>query len=140
MKKIFCLFLFSGMIVLAQDHPNFSGNWQLDANKSENPHAKDIALAIQQDDDSITVTSQEEGKSLEFKCATNGQNCKMKGEPADVSVYYNGALLVELDMEHNGDHVIKKRIHMGNDGKTLEVELMRVNPPGPTEKLVFTKK
>ena len=54
-------------------------------------------------------------------------------------MYYNGALLVELDMEHNGDHVVKKRLHMADGGKTLEMELVPVNPPGPTEKLIFVK-
>lgn len=149
MNRFLLVFLIAGAAVLeqavfepaafAQDHPNFSGNWQLEADKSENAHAKNISLAIQQNDDNIAMTADDEGKAMVFKCSTDGKNCKAKGEPAEISIYYNGPMLVELDTEH-GDHVIKKRLHMGADGKTLEMELMRVNPPGPTEKLVFVKK
>jgi hypothetical protein len=100
-----------------------------------------MVLAIKQDGDTIAVTSEEDGKSLEFKCATNGQNCKRKGEPGEVSLYYNGAVLVELDMDgHDSDHVIKKRLHLAGDGKSMEMEVMRISPPGPAEKLVFAKK
>lgn len=141
MNKILCLLLVSGAVSLAQDHPNFSGDWQLDNAKSQGAQAKAIQLAIKQDGDTISVTSEEDGKSLEFKCATNGQNCKRKGEPGEVSMYYNGPVLVELDMEgHSGDHVIKKRLHLADDGKSMEIEVMPISPPGPAEKLVFAKK
>jgi hypothetical protein len=139
MNKILCLFLVSGALSLAQDHPNFSGDWKLDTAKSQGSEAKAKELAIKQDGDTISVTTEEDGRALEFKCATNGQNCKRKGEPGEVSVYYNGPVLVELDMDHNGDHVIKKRLRLANDGKSMEMELMRVSPPGPSEKLVFAK-
>jgi len=139
MSKVLCLFLLSGALALAQDHPNFSGNWKLDTAKSQGSEAKAIDMTIQQDGDTISVTSQEDGKSLEFKCATNGQNCKLKGESGEVSLYYNGPVLVELDMEGHGDRVIKKRLRLADDGKSMEMEVMRVNPPGPTEKLVFAK-
>jgi hypothetical protein len=141
MSKFLCLLLVTGAISFAQDHPNFSGNWQLDSTKSEGASAKTMALAIQQNDDKIAVTSDEEGKSTSFECATNGQNCKVKGEPAQVSMYYNGPTLVELDMEgHNGEHVIKKRLHISDGGKTMEMEVMRISPPGPSDKLIFNKK
>ncbi len=139
MTRLWLAFAIAGATLIAQDHPNFSGTWQLEADKSENAHSKSISLAIQQDQDSISVNSDDEGRAMQFKCSTNGQNCKAKGEPAEVSIYFNGPMLVELDTEH-GDHVVKKRLHMGADGQTLEMELMRVNPPGPTEKLVFAKK
>lgn len=148
MKRLFCLMLTSIAMILADDHPNFTGEWQLDARKStdanktsDGAHASNMVLSIQQDDSAIAMKSDEEGKPVEFRCATNGQNCKIKGESAEVSLYYNGPTLVELEMEgHNGEHVIKKRFHMDDGGKKLEMEVMRINPPGPAEKLVFTKK
>jgi hypothetical protein len=140
MSKILCLFLLSGGVLLAQDHPNFSGDWKLDTAKSQSSGAKATELAIKQDGDTISVTTEEDGKPFEFKCATNGQNCKRKGEPGEVSMYYNGPVLVELDMEgHNNDRVVKKRLRLGADGKSMEMELIPVNPPGPSEKLVFAK-
>jgi hypothetical protein len=140
MTKILCLFLVSGALSLAQDHPNFTGDWKLDAAKSQASETKAMGLSIRQTGDDISVTAHEDGRSVEFKCATNGQNCKRKGEPGEVSMYYNGPMLVELDMDgHNSDHVIKKRLQLANDGKSLEMELMRISPPGPSEKLVFSK-
>jgi hypothetical protein len=137
MSKILCLLLVSGALSLAQDHPNFTGDWKLDTAKSQGSDAKAIELTIQQDGDNIAVTGQRDGKSLEFKCATNGQNCKRKGESGQVSMYYNGPVLVELDM--NGDHVTKKRLHLANDGKAMEMEVTPISPPGASEKLVFAK-
>lgn len=137
MSKILCLLLVSGALSLAQDHPNFSGDWKLDTAKSQGSDIKATELTIHQDGDSITVTGQKDGKSLEFKCATNGQNCKRKGESGQVSMYYNGPVLVELDM--NGDHVTKKRLRLADDGKTIEMEVTPISPPGASEKLVFAK-
>lgn len=139
MNKILCLFLLSGAVSLAQDHPNFTGDWQLDTAKSQGVEAKAMEIAIKQDGDAIAVTLEEDGRSVEFKCSTDGRNCKRKGGPGEVSLYYNGAMLIELDMEGN-DHVIKKRLHLADDGKAMEMEVMRISPPGPEAKLVFAKK
>src|ERR687892_593199 len=89
MSKILCLLLVSGALSLAQDHPNFTGDW------------------------------------------------KLEGESGQVSMYYNGPVLVELDM--NGDHVTKKRLHLAADGKAMEMEVVPISPPGASEKLVFAK-
>jgi|SRR5690348_3600171 hypothetical protein len=137
MNKVLCLLLVSGALSLAQDHPNFSGDWKLDTAKSQGADVRAVELTIHQDGDNIAVTGQRDGKSIEFKCATNGQNCKRKGESGQVSMYYNGAVLVELDM--NGDHVTKKRLHLADDGKAMEMEVTPISPPGASEKLVFTK-
>ncbi|HLH30647.1 MAG TPA: hypothetical protein VKY31_05555 [Terriglobia bacterium] len=140
MTKILCLFLVSGALSLAQDHPNFSGDWKLDTAKSQASETKAMELAIKQDGDDISITGQQDGKSLEFKCATTGQNCKRKGEAGEVSMYYNGPVLIELDMDgHNGDHVVKKRLQLADGGKSMEMDVMRISPPGPSEKLVFAK-
>ncbi len=116
MTKILCLFLVSGALSLAQDHPNFSGDWKLDTAKSQASETKAMELAIKQDGDDISITGQQDGKSLEFKCATTGQNCK-----------------------RNGDHVVKKRLQLADGGKSMEMDVMRISPPGPSEKLVFAK-
>lgn len=141
MTKLLCLILLSSTLVIAEDHPNFSGTWQLDSSKSQGSTSGAVALSIHQDNDQITLVSDEGGKSVTIKCSTNGQNCKMEGGAGEVSMYFNGAMLVELDMEgHNGERVTKKRLQMGDDGKTLEIEVLRITPPGPSEKLVFAKK
>jgi hypothetical protein len=69
-------------------------------------------------------------------------NCKGKpdGESGEVMFYYNGALLVETDfLGHEKDRVVKKRLKLGEDGKTMEIEVLHIAPQGPTEKWVFAK-
>ena len=54
--------------------------------------------------------------------------------------YYNGPTLIETDvMGHEKDRVVKKRIKLGEDGKTMEVEVQYINPKGDTERLVFDR-
>ena len=54
--------------------------------------------------------------------------------------YYNGPLLVETDMfGHDNARVIKKRLKMGADGKTMEVEVMHIIHAAPAERWVFAK-
>ena len=146
MKTIVFLFLVSGACSLfAQDNakPNFSGTWQLDAAKSEiHTKVEATAWAIHQDADSIAIDQQIKGHQLTLKCGTNGANCKGKpdGENGEVTFYYNGALLVETDfLGHDKDRVVKKRLKMGADGKTMEIEVLHVSPQAPPEKWVFEK-
>jgi hypothetical protein len=146
MKTTVSLFLLGGAwCLLAQDasKPNFSGTWQLDTAKSEiHTKVESTAWAIHQDDNSIAIDEQIKGHPLTLKCGTNGANCKGKpdGETGEVMFYYNGAMLVETDfLGHDKDRVVKKRLKMGADGKTMEIEVLHVSPQGPTERWVFDK-
>ena len=140
-----CLLVCSAFGLLAQDaaHPNFTGTWHLDAAKSElHTKLEATAWAIHQDDSSIAIDEQVQGKTASVKCGTDGTNCKAKpeGEPGEVMFYYNGAMLVETDfLGHSKDHVVKKRMKLAEDGKTMEIEVQHVSPVGPTEKWVFAK-
>jgi hypothetical protein len=134
-----------GMCLFAQnaDRPNFTGKWQLDTSKSE-IHSKvnATAWAIQQNEDSIAINQEINGKTALVKCATTGTNCKAKpdGESGEVMFYYNGALLVETDfLGHDKEHVVKKRLRLAADGNSIEIEVLHVAPVGPTEKWVFAK-
>jgi hypothetical protein len=125
------------------DHPNLTGKWRLDTTKSEIHSVKDIQeWDIQQSDDVIEIASQAQGRTESIKCATTGKDCNSKeaGESAQISFYYNGPMLIEMDLlGHNKEHVVKKRMKLGADGKTLEVEVMHITPQAPTDKLVFEK-
>jgi hypothetical protein len=146
MKPSLTLLLLAGSVcLLAQtpDHPNFTGSWQLDTAKSEiHTKVQATAWAIQQSDDSIAIKQQLGAKTEVVKCGTHGSNCKARpdGESGEVMFYYNGALLVETDfLGHDKDRVVKKRLKLAPDGKTMEIEVQHVSPKGPTEKWVFDK-
>jgi hypothetical protein len=132
--------------LLADDsaHPNFTGNWLLDAAKSE-VHTKAPASAwdIRQTDDTISISEQLQGKTESMTCEISTKACKTKveGEAAEVTFYFNGNMLVETDLlGHGKDRVVKKRLKLAADGKTLEIEVMHITPVAPAEKWVFEKR
>jgi hypothetical protein len=126
----------------AQDRPNLSGTWQFDSSKSE-LHNEKIAGAtwlINEDDSSIQLTESEDGASrkIEMKCSTDGKECKISGDKATASFWYNGPMLVE--MESKGDHVVRYRMKLSQDGKTLTVETTSIVPKADQDDvLVFHK-
>jgi hypothetical protein len=129
----------------AVDHPNLSGTWALDPAHSQihESKLKSETLQIQQKDDEIQMADDESagGKDhkLEFKCLADGSTCKVKDE--SVMVYYNGPALVILEMRKNNESVLKKRLKVSDDGKTLTVDLIHVAPVGmKDEALTFVKK
>jgi hypothetical protein len=116
--------------LLADDsaHPNFTGNWLLDAAKSE-VHTKAPASAwdIRQTDDTISISEQLQGKTESMTCEISTKACKTK--------------VVETDLlGHGKDRVVKKRLKLAADGKTLEIEVMHITPVAPAEKWVFEKR
>lgn len=145
MKPILlCALLCACASLPADDHPNFTGNWQFDNTKSE-VHTKNPATAwdIKQTEDSISINEDLSGKTESMTCEISMKTCKTKvdGETADVTFYFNGNMLVETDLLGRGkDRIVKKRLKLAADGKTLEVEVMHITPVAPAEKWVFEKR
>jgi hypothetical protein len=125
-----------------QDRPNLSGTWQFDGSKSE-LHTVKVSGAtwvINEDDSSIQITESEDGatKKIELKCTTDGKECKVTGDKGTASFWYNGAMLVE--MENKGDHVMRYRMKLSEDGKTLTVDTTSIVPQSAQDDvLVFRK-
>jgi len=128
---------------MAQDKPNLSGSWQFDSSKSElhNFKVTSATWLIDEGDNSIHITETEDGKSkkTELKCTTDGKDCQESGgEKAKASFWYNGPMLVE--METKGDHVMRYRLKMGDDGKSLRVEVTSIVPKvDESDVLMFSK-
>ena len=126
----------------AQDHPNLTGKWQLDASKSEQSNTKvtDATWVIEEGDNTIHITETESGnaKKTELKCSTDGKDCNLTGEKAKASFWYNGPMLVE--METRGDHVNRYRMKLSDDAKALRVEVSSIVPRNDkADVLVFQK-
>jgi len=125
-----------------QDRPNLSGTWQFDSSKSElhGVTAAGATWVIDEDDSSIQITEGQDGakKKIELKCTTDGKECKIGGEKATASFWYNGPVLVE--METKGEHVTRYRMNLSADGKTLTVALRSIVPQSTQDDvLVFQK-
>ena len=125
----------------AQDHPDLSGTWQFDGTQSK-LHTESIAGAtwvISEDDNSIQISETESGdKKIVMKCTTDGKECKLTGEKAKASFWYNGAMLVE--MESKGDHVTRYRMKLSSDGKTLTVDSTSIVPQSTQDDVLVFKK
>jgi hypothetical protein len=125
-----------------QDRPNLSGTWQFDGSKSE-LHTVKVSGAtwvINEDDSTIQITEIEDGasKKIELKCTTDGKECKVTGDKGTASFWYNGPMLVE--MENKGDHVMRYRMKLSEDGKTLTVDTTSIVPQSAQDDvLVFRK-
>ena len=107
----------------AQDRPDLTGTW-----------------TISEGDDTIKISESEDGsaKKIEFQCTTDGKECKVTGDKATASFWYNGPLLVE--METKGEHVLRYRMKLSSDGKTLTVQTTSIVPQSSQDDtLVFDK-
>lgn len=125
-----------------QDRPNLSGTWQFDGAKSELHTVKvaDATWVINEDDSSIQISESEDGaaRKIEYKCTTDGKECKVSGSKAKASFWYNGAMLVQ--METRGDNVTRYRMKLSDDGKTLTVDSTSIVPQSAQgDVLVFHK-
>jgi hypothetical protein len=130
----------------SQDRPDLNGVWRLEPSQCElHSHVPDqLTWQIEQTDDAIHLVQRSGDKAGgEWRCGTNGKDCKVKdeGRSAVLNFYYNGAVLVELESEgSNRDNVTKKRISLSKDGSHMNVEIIHVMPTGrPPEKLVLSK-
>ena len=127
----------------AQDRPNLSGTWQFDGSKSQlhNVKVNGATWVINEDDASIQIAESEDGadKKIQLKCTTDGKECKISGDKATASFWYNGTMLVE--MENRGDHVTRYRMKLSDNGNTLTVDATSIVPQSAQEDvLVFRKR
>jgi hypothetical protein len=125
-----------------QDRPNLSGTWQFDGSQSQ-VHSVTIAgstWVINEDDSSIQIVESQDGasKKVELKCTTDGKECKVSGEKATASFWYNGPMLVE--MESRGDHVTRFRMKLSDDGKTLTIDTTSIVPQSSQDDVLVFKK
>lgn len=149
MRELLIILGLVGCAAWAQDgKPNLSGTWQLDADKSEGSAARSSVLTwlIQEKADSIEMKQVEkDGSGREkqlaaFTCGIGGKECAFKDSDGSVKAlfWYNGPMLVE--MKTHNTHVSKYRMKLGDDGKTLNVEMLSIAPASDkSEHLVFTK-
>ncbi|HEX7362499.1 MAG TPA: hypothetical protein VF283_18560 [Bryobacteraceae bacterium] len=137
-----------GSLLLAQQQPDLSGNWQLNAAKSQvNAQDQNVTLSIQDDSPKIQfkrVVQGAGGHSVvsTFTCQIGGQQCDFDegGHKAKVSLWYDGPALVILKTDGpKSDSVTQWQLSLSSDGKTMNVTLTHIVPNENPEKLVFSK-
>ena len=143
-----------GLIVLtaaslqsAESRPDLSGTWKIDPVRAESgPEDSAVTLLIEDGDKDIHVKETRGRNSREdiseFTCGKMGKECPMQDgrEKALVSVYYNGSVLVMLKTHgRKGSSIEKRRFSLTPKGDSLRVEVLRIDPAGMPEQLVFSK-
>jgi hypothetical protein len=133
-------------VAAAQGWPDLTGAWTLDTSHSSAGKIKSQSLAIQQTEDTIQMTdavTDANGKDYKsvFHCNIDGNQCKVKdqGQNAMLTFYYNGLVLVMMETKRDGAYVIRKRLTLSEDGKTMSVELEHLNPAGAKETYTYNK-
>jgi hypothetical protein len=120
----------------AADRPELNGTWQLSA--THDGRLKFETLLIQQTDVGVKISETgAKEKPVDFTCNVDGHECKLK--EGEVSFWYNGPALVMMEMHHNRDVVTKTRLVPSDDGKTLNLEVTHVSPPGTSATFTFKK-
>ena len=61
------------------------------------------------------------------------------GPKRHVTFYYNGLVLVMMETKRDGAYVIRKRMTLSEDAKTMTVELEHLNPAGAKETYTYNK-
>lgn len=109
-----------------------TGKWLADGNGE--------TWTLKEKGDSIHVSNSSATKTVaEFDCNTRGEECAIKhaGHSSKVSIWFNGAKLVEL--ETTGSQVVKRRFAVTGDGNTMELETIPVVPSGSSETTHFKR-
>ena len=126
----------------AADKPNFSGEWTMDATKSDLgpiPPPATMTLKVDHRDPAITVTSMSTGgaqgdATTTAKYSTDGTETTndMMGAPAKSTAKWEGkALLIATKADLQGTEItINIKVSLSDDGKVLTDAWHIVSPQG----------
>jgi hypothetical protein len=128
-------------------NPNFTGNWQMDAAKSQVEDGRLVNLSIENVSNKIKmvrVVREKDGKEVtsQFVCGTGGTECEYDegGHKAKISLWYNGPALVVLKTEGPKEDASDEwTMKLSSDTHTLTVGLEHIDPTSKEETLVFSK-
>lgn len=127
--------LLAGSALAADDalRAKLMGKWQQSDGNGETWTLKDSG-------DSMHLANAGPKETIvEFDCNILGKDCAIKhaGHKSKVSLWFNGAKLVEL--ETTGDQVVKRRFTVTGDGDTMDLETIPITPSGPGETTHFKR-
>jgi hypothetical protein len=136
MRPLLFVIVFATATTFAADRPELNGTWQLSSN--HDGKLKFETLLVQQTPDGVKISeSGAREKPVDLACGVDGQECKLK--EGEISFWYNGSALVMMEMHHNRDIVTKTRLVPSDDGKTLNLEVIHVSPPGTSSTYTLKK-
>ena len=137
--RIAWIFLLLASSAFAQDadHAGLAGKWQTEPSESDGSGVSTLNLEFKDGGTLHFLMRARNGDTAEFECGTEGQECNMTdaGRKAKVSAWFNGLTLVIMETRGN---IIVKRTLTAN-GRTVELEVIPIVPPGKNDKLTYNK-
>jgi hypothetical protein len=145
------LSVFLAGIIQAQSVPNLSGNWKLNAAKSDYggvPAPEVMTRAIKHNDPSLEISSYQKGAQgetkSELKYTTDGKECVNKmtgGEAKGTAKWQGGNLVIQSVRNFQGAEVKSSETWtLSGGGKVLTISSHIVLPQRESDiKLVFEK-
>lgn len=133
------LLLFAGA-GFADDMANrakLSGSWKASASQAK---SAEIWVLDEQPNDAIHIRHADSERTLtEFDCNTMGKECKVRvaGKPASVSMWFDGATLVQ--METRGSNVTRRKFQVTGGGDSLSIEATPLVPAGKPQVTGFER-
>lgn len=119
----------------AAERSRLTGAWQL-----QDATAKDAGVwSFENQGNTLHITHlAPDQTSTRYACDTSGHECDLKdsGKSGKVSMWFNGAKLVEL--ETRGPEIVKRRFLVKDN--QLEMEVIPISPGGKTETVVLRRK
>lgn len=109
------------------DRAKLAGKWQ----QSEGNGGPGATWTLANMGDSIHVIISNPTETIEeFDCNTLGKECAIKnaGHKSKVSLWFNGAALIEL--ETTGNQVVKRKFVVTGNGDTMDLETIPITPSG----------
>jgi hypothetical protein len=112
-----------------------AGSWRIQTAGSKEASA----YTLQALEDGMRISGTDEGKVIVDVNCKMAQECKIKdeGHSATATMYFNGAKLVENVTL--GSRVVRKRYSVTDDGNTMQLEVIPIEPDGKTEVIVFKR-
>lgn len=138
-KTVFAIALFA-TVALAADKPNFSGEWVMDASKSDfgpMPPPDSMTVKIEHADPSITVTQSQTGgpqgdQTTTAKYSTDGKETvnQMMGNDVKSTASWDGnSLVIKSKLDFQGNEIgLTSKWSLSEDGK-VATDLMQISSP-----------
>lgn len=147
----FLLFILSFLslvhLVQAQNKPDVSGTWKMNAEKSKFERGGPRAITIKFDqqastlNESLTLTNSQGERTVNFTYSLEGKESlqQLEGRPVKTIAKWEGESLVIEFKNDEGFNFLRKIIVSG-DGKTMTIDVKQSSPNGAANDIVVLEK
>lgn len=142
------LSLFSfGTLAEAQNKPNVSGTWKMNAEKTkfEQGGPQDITIKFDQQgstlNETLTLTNDQGERSANLSYNMEGKETQQQfeGRPIKTTAKWEGDSLV-IEFKNEEGMGLLRKITVSSDGKTMTMAVKRSNPNGSINDIVVLEK